>query len=291
MNRRIFQAELNCRAGKQQVDQQHDQILAAAETIFLCKGLENTTMADIAGQAGVTRVTLYRYFAGRGEIAVKIQARMFKKINAVLPLEDQRPTLESHRRLAQTIIRSFGQLRDAFRYIGMFDRLYLDHDAGGSLPQWAKAQLQAARPGPAPHSAQKLPPPAYRNELTVLISAVIWFLEKLALRGELTWSDQDILLEQHLQVFEQIIMGYFDRLIAADQAELSLYPGRHARRAGLPGRADRSAPGRVSPGRSENPVPARTDLGPRGTRAGRGRFAGAGGHRAARPGGAAAAGR
>ena len=42
----------------------------------------------------------------------------------------------------------------------------------------------------------------------------IWFLEKLALRGELTWSNKEVPLEEHLRIFEDMITGYFDRLIA-----------------------------------------------------------------------------
>ena len=62
----------------------------------------------------------------------------------------------------------------------------------------------------------------YSEEITVIMNTVIWFLEKLALRGELTWSNKEIPLEEHLRIFEDMITGYFDRLIEARTARKTL---------------------------------------------------------------------
>ena len=48
------------------------------------------------------------------------------------------------------------------------------------------------------------------------VSTVIWFLEKLALRGELTWSDEAVPLQQYLDHFEDMIVSYIDSLQPAD---------------------------------------------------------------------------
>jgi AcrR family transcriptional regulator len=216
MSQTISQAETNRKTGKFQVDEQHERILDAAEKLFLLRGIENTNIGDIAAQANITRVTLYRYFANKDEIAVKIQARMFKKIHDLFPPEEQPDSLESHRRRAQTIIRGFNQLRDAYRYIGMFDQIYLDQSSQNDLPRWTLAQLRADHQEHLPEEEIPRQPSHYHNQLTVISSNVTWFLEKLALRGEITWSDQETPLEQHLQIFEDIIMGYFDRLIAEE---------------------------------------------------------------------------
>jgi AcrR family transcriptional regulator len=199
----------NRRVGKHQVEEQRESILCAAEELFLQNGLENTSMIDIARHAGINRVTLYRYFANRDEIAVQIQMRMMRKIAAVLPADPQaEDTLESHRQRAQAIIRSFPRLRNAYRYIGMFDKVYLDHAPGNPLAQWTKAQLQAGRAAPGEEPAR----PPHGKELTVILSTITWFLEKLALRGELTWGDPSVPLEDHLQFFEEMILRSFDLL-------------------------------------------------------------------------------
>ena len=70
--------------GRHQVDEQRSSILDAAEALFLQNGLESTRMIDIAAQAGITKVTLYRYFPNRDVIALAIHARMMEKIVALI---------------------------------------------------------------------------------------------------------------------------------------------------------------------------------------------------------------
>lgn len=212
MNTKQPQSTIDRQAGKYQLDEQRVNILNAAEALFLQAGLENTSMIDIAKQAGITRATLYRYFSNRDEIAVEIQLRMIEKIRTVLPDTPLPDTLESHRRRAQAIIRSFMQLRDAYRFIGMFDKIYLDNAADNAQVQWTKAQLMAS--GFASRKGENPDSPAAWKELGVILSTITWFLEKLALRGELTWSDPAIPLEEHLKFFEEMIMRSFDELEA-----------------------------------------------------------------------------
>ena len=44
------------------------QIVAAAEGVFAALGYTGTTMADLAGAAGVTRPTVYAYFASKADV-------------------------------------------------------------------------------------------------------------------------------------------------------------------------------------------------------------------------------
>ncbi|MBE0699508.1 MAG: TetR/AcrR family transcriptional regulator [Anaerolineaceae bacterium] len=205
-------SEANRRTGKHQVDQQRTAILDAAELRFLQNGLENTSMIDIAIQACISRVTLYRYFANRDEIALEIQVRMLNKINTLVTPPDQEFSLTSQKLRAQSIIANFGLLREAYRYIGMFDKIYLDNAPDTALTQWTKEQLTAWDWGrPALGAGLRNLPHA--NQLHVILNTITWFLEKLALRGELTWSDKDVPLEEDLRIFEEMIVTYFDRLI------------------------------------------------------------------------------
>jgi len=206
----------NRQIGKHQVDEQRICILDAAEQLFLQNGLENTSMVDIATAAGITRVTLYRYFANRDSIAVEIQIRMLRKIDAMINTNDDVSSPESLRQRAQAMIRNFPQLQDAYRYIGMFDKIYLDNAPETALTQWTKDQLingNWGRPGLREFHRNQ----PYGNAISVIFNNITWFLEKLALRGELTWSDKDVPLEENLRIFEDMIMGYFDRLMGSKE--------------------------------------------------------------------------
>lgn len=210
VKRATSKSEVNRQDGKHQVDKQRASILDAAEKLFLQNGLENSTMVEIAALAGITKVTLYRYFPNRDVIALAIQERMMQKIMSLLGPEDQEVSLETTKKLARVMIRNFDALRDAFRFMGMFDKLYLDNPPDSALTQWTKAQLiSLPRNGSALEEVAREHPQG--NHIIMITSTVIWFLEKLALRGELTWSDQAVPLADHLKLFEDMVIGYIDR--------------------------------------------------------------------------------
>jgi len=200
------------RKGKHQIDEQRASILDAAEKLFLQKGIEGTKMIDIAAGAGITKITLYRYFPNRDVIALEIQARMMRKVAACVGTDKPAITLPNAREMAQAMIRNFEPLRDAYRYIGLFDKLYLDNPPNSAIAQWTKKQLLAMPwPGIAPLPLSKQD--SHSNRFHMVLSTVVWFLEKLALRGELTWSDQRVPLATHLQLFEEMIVGYIDQFL------------------------------------------------------------------------------
>jgi AcrR family transcriptional regulator len=199
--------------GDHQVDAQRTSILDAAQALFLRQGLENTTMQEIAVQAGITKVTLYRYFPNRDLIALAIWERMSQHLWTVLGPRDGLLSLEGARDMVRTMITNFDTLRDTYRYFGMFDGLYLDHAPESAVAQRAKREssvtawqeiLSATRAGMNPDGRRSV----------VVLSAAIWFLEKVALRGEVTWFDLGIPLEEQLAIFEQMVMRYIERLLS-----------------------------------------------------------------------------
>lgn len=50
-------------------DRTRERILNAATQLFLQQGIKKTSMADVAGHAGLTRMTVYRYFDDRKSLA------------------------------------------------------------------------------------------------------------------------------------------------------------------------------------------------------------------------------
>jgi AcrR family transcriptional regulator len=57
-----------------------EEILSAAEKLFFSKGIENTTMDDVAEEAELSKGTLYLYFKSKEEIHWEITQRQFKKM-------------------------------------------------------------------------------------------------------------------------------------------------------------------------------------------------------------------
>lgn len=59
-----------------QLEERRRQILEAAMTCFARKGFHETTMAEIASEAGVSDTLAYRYFAGKEQIIAEAMSAM-----------------------------------------------------------------------------------------------------------------------------------------------------------------------------------------------------------------------
>lgn len=201
--------------GLYQVDVQRNAILDAAETLFLRKGLENTTMGEIAKETGIHRATLYRYFPDRDPIAFEIAVRMLKKIKSSTDISEQPVYLHAIKEDTLAMIDQFYQLRDAYRYLGMFDYLYGDSYPNKSLADWFKEQVNAMRWGKGRFQGEI--PGEVRPKVVMLLNAIMSFLEKMAARGDLMSSEQDVSLDEELLLYERMVCVYIDDLIAASQ--------------------------------------------------------------------------
>jgi AcrR family transcriptional regulator len=76
-------------------EQRRQEIITAAEKVFFKKGIDNSTMDDVAEQAELSKATLYLYFSSKDEIYSAIfsksQKKLFKMIkNATDNLTDTR---------------------------------------------------------------------------------------------------------------------------------------------------------------------------------------------------------
>ena len=206
-------AALNRQQGKHQVDEQRDNILDAAEKCFLDQGLESTSMIDIATQAGITKMTLYRYFPNRDPIAFEVAGRMLETIMTVSAqtVDEGTTGLDAVRGLCLGMIREFSRLRGAYRYIGMFDHLYGgDGYPSDELASWYKQRIFDILET-SPVSSAGLDEQS-NAEVITLLNTIMSFLEKMAARGELMADEQEVPLPTQLAVFEKIVLIYIDSL-------------------------------------------------------------------------------
>lgn len=210
MPKRVSNLEKVRRNGNTQVDAQRLNILDAAEKLFMEKGLENTNMSDIASEAGITRVSLYRYFSDRHPIAFEIAVRMLRKILESSDTGERPINFESLRSIAIRTIEQFYQLRGAYRYLGMFDHLYGDHYPDEKLAAWYKEQISALGwIGEIDQEASLL---ANLAPIVMINNCIMSFLQKLAVRGDLMADEQGVPLDAQLYFLKEMMHLYFDRL-------------------------------------------------------------------------------
>jgi AcrR family transcriptional regulator len=206
--------------GATQVDSQRANILDAAERCFVRNGLEHTTVADIAEQAGVTRVTLYRYFRDRDTIAFEIAVRMLERVitansaDSAWDGDGEALLLGRVKDLAHAMIRNFDSLRDAYRYLGMFDHLYAERYPTEELAAWYKGQVEGLRTSGVPEGVGIGDIP-YGDHVLMTMNTVMSFLQRMAARGELMAAEQGLAVQDQLSLFDGMIGANFDRLIAS----------------------------------------------------------------------------
>src|ERR1700761_2443949 len=62
-------------------DDARERILAAAERCIDRHGIRKTTMDDVASEVGLSRPSVYRYFADRDDLLVELIARHARVLN------------------------------------------------------------------------------------------------------------------------------------------------------------------------------------------------------------------
>lgn len=218
MDGSISKLEAGRQEGKNQVDAQRVHILDAAEKLFLEKGLENTSMSDIAGGAGITRVSLYRYFSDRHQIAFELAARRMHQIISGIDLsENEKADLEKLKQAVIDLIDSFYPLRDAYRYLGMFDHLYGSEYPNSQLAGWYKNEIFSLGWGTV--KTRMANSSLGAAQIGMILNSAMSFLQKMAVRGDLMAAEQEISLDEQLNSFKEMVILYIDH--AADQGHYS----------------------------------------------------------------------
>ncbi|MCB9454068.1 MAG: TetR/AcrR family transcriptional regulator, partial [Anaerolineaceae bacterium] len=60
-------------------EERREQIMQAAEEIFIQKGFSNARMDDIAEETGLSKGTLYLYYKSKDDLTVAILSRIFQR--------------------------------------------------------------------------------------------------------------------------------------------------------------------------------------------------------------------
>lgn len=191
------------------------ELLDAAEELFLERGISDTTMMDIAERAGVSRVTVYRYFADRDQVAYEIAARMIEKVAATARTAAAREAtpLETARAALATMITEFDRTRDAHRFLAMFDGLRPLRDPAMEQ-DWSNALTVEA----LVHVDRPLATQSYDATTTARIVAVgntvMGVLARYAAGGELLAPQPGLTLDTLLEHLQELVSSYFDTVIA-----------------------------------------------------------------------------
>ena len=117
-------------------------IIEAGQVLFLRQGIASTTMGEIAEQADVSRVTVYRHFPECGAIAFEVYNRMLESI--LDATRAQVPPgvsgLGAARHCLNALFAAYAAKETAFRYCAAFSVHYAMEERSDEQPEWYDAR-------------------------------------------------------------------------------------------------------------------------------------------------------
>ena len=118
---------------KREKEQRRNMIIDAAQKIFFKKGIENSTMDDVAREAELSKGTLYLYFKSKEDIQLAIAMRGSDILKVMMHkrLSDHKTGFENLLELAETAINFSGKHRHYYEFflffhIADYDQLNLE---------------------------------------------------------------------------------------------------------------------------------------------------------------------
>lgn len=89
--------------------QTRTDLAAAAIDLFLANGFDETTMADIAAEAGISRRTAYRHFPSKDDLVYEYPRRWLERFDAIVSAAE---STESPRAVIERGLRAVAQMID-----------------------------------------------------------------------------------------------------------------------------------------------------------------------------------
>jgi AcrR family transcriptional regulator len=122
-------------------DNQHERIIAAAEMMFIQTGIENASISAIADAAGISRKTMYAYFADKRDLAWAVFEKLLEDFKTEMAGLDTVAGGNGFQRLESFIIEVGNHLRahpDHFRFLGEFNGLYARENDPEAMRQFVE---------------------------------------------------------------------------------------------------------------------------------------------------------
>ncbi len=188
---------------------QRERILDTAETLFIQKGIDVVNMSDIARTVGITRKTLYAYFANKQEVAWEILHKIFESHRQNAPAL-QGSVLEQLEQFMTGMMQFAEHNKDHGRFIVELNSLYAREADANHM-----RQITGRQSGTTPFITrlieQGIEEGSLRPDLDpVLVSAAIWNLvsgmnSRFALLGDLIEQEYE---QPPMRIYREICRGY-----------------------------------------------------------------------------------
>ncbi len=114
-----------------------NEIIDAAERVFFSKGLDQSTMDDVAAEAELSKGTLYLYFKSKEELYLAVNERGFQILQKLFAdaITKERNGLEKVRAIGQAYFEYAQKYADYFNAMLYYESRDIDFSEGNSCAQ------------------------------------------------------------------------------------------------------------------------------------------------------------
>ena len=104
-------------------EQRRNDIIDAAEKVFFKKGLNNSTMDEVAEEAELSKGTLYLYFKSKEEIYFEIKLRAIRILNGMFKesISENKTGFENCMEIGKTYVAFLNNYNNYFRVMVYFE--------------------------------------------------------------------------------------------------------------------------------------------------------------------------
>lgn len=205
-------------ASEEARERRRQSIIDAAEALFLDHDLIGVTMKDISAAAGITKATLYKYFASIDAIAFEVQIRVYAMMFDGVEVEQSHDSLRTGKEIVQQYLLdnvAFAEQHPHHvRYLGMFDHHYRDRYPTSELERRYKVIVNRVTTRHVNMLSQGMADGSIRNDIEPnLLASGVWnilmpVLQRMALRGHIIQRESGVSPDQILPVVLDVIMTY-----------------------------------------------------------------------------------
>lgn len=197
-------------------EQRKENVIRAAQMLFSNKGIENTSIQDIADHAEIGVASVYRYFGNKSTIAVSAAISLWSNWNK----EIEKLTFEGETGLEQidefisAVIDFFKAHPDFLRFIDQFDTYIssMEEPPAGMLKY--QEVINYMQPLILKIITKGLGDGSVRSDLeleetfSTIMHSILCLAQKLFLRGNIIPQDLKIKPEVELTILKKMILQY-----------------------------------------------------------------------------------
>ncbi len=196
-----------------------EHIIQSALNVFMLRGLDQTTMKDVADASEVGIATVFRYFQSKKQLAIATAAILWKRefiqLPEYLPQEYEKMNgISQFESLLGVFLYHYKKTPEVFRFLEQFDNFIasetvefdLLNDVENSILSLKEPIFRAIEKGKLDKSIRE----DFNVELFYMTSmhTLMSIIQKLLIRGNIVSSDSVVTGEAQIQLLVAMICDY-----------------------------------------------------------------------------------